>query len=346
MFSAVFGFLLDTAKEKHFPKKENRSKIPNDRDVQSSTEDLMEQEADLDLFDACRMGNPNLVRRLLEDGRNPNARNENRQSPLHVAAESNHLRVVDNLLDFGAKLNVWDKNHDSPLTIASCKGHSKMITYLLKKGADVEIVDKNKHTALYLAAEKGHHYALTNLLKFGAIVNSSSDNQVTPLHIACRKGHTNIAHDLLMYGADVQCVDEDFNTPLHTTLLHIGDNSHCILVVEELLNRGALINKRNGEMKTPLCIASEKGLINVIPILMNAQADPNFSDNKNNLPLHLATKSNHLEIVEIVSKFSQNFDRCNAEGMTPRMFSQENEAMSKIFESFEGKGKYNSFTNF
>lgn len=263
-----------------------------------------------------------------------------------MAAEGNHLRVVDNLLDFGAKLNVWDKNHESPLTIASCKGHSKMITFLLKKGADVEIVDKNKHTALYLAAEKGHHYALTNLLKFGAIVNSSSDNQVTPLHIACRKGHTNIAHDLLMYGADVQCVDEDFNTPLHTTLLHMEDNSHCILVVEELLNRGALINKRNGEMKTPLCIASEKGLINVIPILMNAQADPNFSDNKNNLPLHLATKSNHLEIVEIVSKFSQNFDRCNAEGMTPRMFSQENEAMSKIFENFEGKGKFNSFTNF
>lgn len=343
---AILEYCEDTAKEKHFPKKENRSKIPSDRDVQSSTEDLMEQETDLDLFDACRMGNPNLVRRLLEDGRNPNARNENRQSPLHVAAEGNHLRVVDNLLDFGAKLNVWDKNHDSPLTIASCKGHSKMITFLLKKGADVEIVDKNKHTALYLAAEKGHHYALTNLLKFGAIVNSSSDNQVTPLHIACRKGHTNIAHDLLMYGADVQCVDEDFNTPLHTTLLHMGDNSHCILVVEELLNRGALINKRNGEMKTPLCIASEKGLINVIPILMNAQADPNFSDNKNNLPLHLATKSNHLEIVEIVSKFSQNFDRCNAEGMTPRMFSQENEAMSKIFENFEGKGKYNSFTNF
>lgn len=51
----------------------------------------------------------------------------------------------------------------------------------------------------------------------------------------------------------------------------------------------------------------------------------------------MATKSNHLEIVEIVSKFSQNFDRCNAEGMTPRMFSQENEAMSKIFENFEEK---------
>lgn len=67
----MFGFLLDTTKEKHFPKKENRSKIPSDRDVQSSTEDLMEQETDLDLFDACRMGNPNLVRRLLEDGRIP-----------------------------------------------------------------------------------------------------------------------------------------------------------------------------------------------------------------------------------------------------------------------------------
>lgn len=330
----MFGFLIDTAK------------IFSDRDVQSSKEDLMGQETDLDLFEACRIGNPNLVRRLLEDGKNPNVRNEKLQTPLHVAAEGSHLRVVDHLLVFGAKLNVWDKNHDSPLTIASCKGHSKVITAFLKKGADVEILDKNKHTALYLAAEKGHHYALTNLLKFGAVVNCSSDDQVTPLHIACRKGHTNIVHDLLMYGADVHCIDEDFNTPLHTTLLHMGDNSHWILVVEELLNMGALINKRNGEMKTPLCIASEKGLMDVIPILMNAQADPNLPDNQNNLPLHFATKNNHIAIVEIVSKFSQNFDRCNAEGLTSRMLSQENEAMSKIFENFERKGKYNSFTNF
>lgn len=49
----------------------------------------------------------------------------------------------------------------------------------------------------------------------------------------------------------------------------MGDNFYCIFVVEELLNRGVFFNKRNGEMKIFLCIVLEKGLINVIFILMN-----------------------------------------------------------------------------
>lgn len=49
----------------------------------------------------------------------------------------------------------------------------------------------------------------------------------------------------------------------------MGDSFYCIFVVEELLNKGVFINKRNGEMKIFFCIVSEKGLINVIFILMN-----------------------------------------------------------------------------
>lgn len=84
----------------------------------------------------------------------------------------------------------------------------------------------------------------------------------------------------------------------------MGDNFYCIFVVEELINRGVFINKRNGEMKIFFCIVLEKGLINVIFILMNVYVDFNFFDNKNNLFFYLVIKSNYLEIVEIVFKFS------------------------------------------
>lgn len=48
----------------------------------------MEEESIIDpFFRAWEIGNPKIVLRLLEEGRNPNLRNKKLQSPLHLASE-------------------------------------------------------------------------------------------------------------------------------------------------------------------------------------------------------------------------------------------------------------------
>lgn len=188
---------------------------------------------------------------------------------------------------------------------------------------------------MYVAARYGHRYALTTLLKFGALVNSTGDNIETPLHVACRKGYDEIVHDLLMYGADVHSVDKRGNTPLHTALLGMANKYHSSEIVENLLSRGALVNKKNNTAKTPLCIASENGLKDVTQILVKAFADTNLQDSENDLPLHLAIRNGHTDIVEIFLKSSNNIDRCNAKGITPRMLAKNHEDILKIVDAFE-----------
>lgn len=98
----------------------------------------MEEESIIDpFFRAWEIGNPKIVLRLLEEGRNPNLRNKKLQSPLHLASEGNFLRITEKLLLCGAEIDATDKNLDTPLILAARNGHWKIVSTLLNKGSNV-----------------------------------------------------------------------------------------------------------------------------------------------------------------------------------------------------------------
>lgn len=287
------------------------------------------------LLEASQTGNPNLVHRLLEEGANPNIRNEKLQTPLHLASEGNHQRVAQHLISYGAEINVIDENQETPLFLASRNGHWKIVTLLLSNAADPEIKTLNQHTPLYIAAKNGNWHALLHLLKFGANVNSPDDNQETPLHIACKDGNYKVVQELLTYGADVHYMDKDQNTPLHSTLLEMENKSFDASILEELLRRGSIVNKKNGNLKTPLSIAAEKGLYSATRKLLEAGADVSLTDSENNLPMHMACQNRHVEIVQELLKKSNDIDRCNAKQLTSRMLAKDVMGFAQVFEAAE-----------
>lgn len=314
------------------------NKVFDDHDL---TLEPMKQKSIVDpLFQAWEIGNPNLVLGFLEEGGNPNVRNEKLQTPLHLASDRNLLRIVEKLLLCGAEIDVVDKNFDTSLILASRNGHWKIIESLLHKGSNSEIRDRNNCSPLFITVKNKHGSALKSLLKFGALVNSTGNNQETPLHVASKNGSLEIVNNLLIYGADVHCIDNDGNTPLHAALLSLTDNYQRGEIVQKLLNRGSLVNIGNKTMKTPVCISSENGFKDVTEILVKASADINLSDYENDLPIHLATRNGHADIVEIILKCSNtsNIDRCNSKNVTPRMLAKLHEDILKMFEEFETKG--------
>lgn len=55
---------------------------------------------------ASDLGGLDAVRLLLEDGANPNVRNDKGQTPLHLASEWNHVERTRFLLECGADVDV------------------------------------------------------------------------------------------------------------------------------------------------------------------------------------------------------------------------------------------------
>ncbi|XP_056000947.1 serine/threonine-protein phosphatase 6 regulatory ankyrin repeat subunit A-like isoform X2 [Ostrea edulis] len=307
----------------------NTARVKSEQNENSSMETNLENT----LLTVCEMGNPNLARQLLERGENPNFRNDMLQTPLHLASERNHLRVVEQLLLHGAEVNAIDKNRETPLITASRRGNWKIVSAILKYGADVELCDTENHTPLYMAVERGHRRASSILLKAGANVNSNGHNSCTPLHIACSKGYLLIVKDLLSYGSDVHCTNRNQNTPLHSVLLCDQDELNRKSIIEDLVTNGAFVNKVNDRLKTPLCIASERGLLEATGNLLEAGADVHLTDDENNLPLHLASKNGHIEVVKELLQYCVDIDRCNVKGLTPRMLAAEQEDLLNLFDA-------------
>jgi len=75
------------------------------------------------------------VRRLLEEGADPNARNETGHSPLMIAAGNGRLAIAKALLEKGAEIDAERPDGATAAFSAALSGHPKVMLFLLKNGA-------------------------------------------------------------------------------------------------------------------------------------------------------------------------------------------------------------------
>jgi euchromatic histone-lysine N-methyltransferase len=58
---------------------------------------------------------------------------------LHAACSGGHLSVVHILLQAGVQLDVLDRDQNTPLMLAAVSNHNDIVKYLVKAGANVVI---------------------------------------------------------------------------------------------------------------------------------------------------------------------------------------------------------------
>lgn len=177
-----------------------------------------------------------------------NARDQNTETPLHVATDSDNFVVAKALLDAGAEIDPRNLYEWTPLYMAAKSLRVDIVRLLVARGADVNARDHVGFTSLITATrwgsrEAGVRQVVEIIIAGGADVNAkkpgggwgpAGNDGLTALQQAAENGFTSVVDLLIRAGADVNMTFADGRTPLYWAT----KNGHRD-IVELLIAHGA-----------------------------------------------------------------------------------------------------------
>lgn len=231
------------------------------------------------LFQLARHDRAEDVRRLLENGADPNhsddpgnvhleavsfmCRNEDvgedtpdgikfGRTACHMAAVRGHAGVVSALIAGGCNVNSVDHAGKTPLMRAAGTGFLETARLLVQAGADVNARDLRGATALLRAAGSGHGQVVRYLIESGAEVDALDCTGRTALLHAARGAHAEVVQALVSAGADVHLRDATGDDALSAAVqavvpedphapspFHVVREGQLLPVVTRLIDAGA-----------------------------------------------------------------------------------------------------------
>ena len=221
-------------------------------------------------------------------------------TPLHVAAAHNHVECAELLLNNGAKHTLTiSPSMSCPLHVACRFNSLACVVLLINRGADVNAVNGEGWAPLFLAVRSGYTKCTEVLVTSGALVDmklqppgqerpreaEEGTDGLVPLHFAARHGQLECIKVLLAHGANVNATASTSRlTPLHMAVCR-SNHASC---VHQLAAHAADVNMSDRFGNTPLHIASRKGYVESVEILLQAGASPYALNKDDKRPFDLA----------------------------------------------------------
>lgn len=221
---------------------------------------------------------------------------------LFIMAFTNSVRLYDTKLAdyFYSKILVdkMRKPFDADLlglNVAIRKGMTNFVKKLLSYK---NIAMSGIQAALYTAANEGSTAIVRYLIEYGANVNHYYAGKGSLLFIAIAKGYDEIVRILLKARADVDKPCFGSNTPLLIAVSYGRDN-----IVQILLDAGADGNQSDPVLQlNPLQVASTKGYLSIVKLLVESGIYLNPQLEVENMPLYAAASNGHMEVVDFFLK--------------------------------------------
>jgi ankyrin repeat protein len=222
---------------------------------------------------AAGRGCVGIVEMLIAAGGDVDARDVVGQTPLHRALEFRD--VMATLLRGGASIDARDSSGRTPLAVAVSSGRVETSLTLLDAGADARVNVAGESLA-FVAFEMRAFPGVERLLECGA-------DPGLLLHAAARLYVWGVC-GMLARRMDVNASDADGDTALH-----VAARSGS-LSARELINLGADLRARNHAGSTPLHAAVEGGSAGAASLLLAAGADAEARDDAGETALDLARR--------------------------------------------------------
>lgn len=258
---------------------------------------------------------------------------------LHAVKCSPYDAVKIILDDPATDLTKQGQDGLTPLLAASYEGREDIVLYLfLTKKADLGGTDQQKRNLLHLAALKGHlgviqnignNLRKSNVRLWEKLLEAQDDLGMTPVHLAAQYGRADVLVYFLSTGINQNMLDGNGKSPLYWALknkqdraaevliaskrfninyqspwgmaaLHEGARGGHLDVVQALVEKGANLNIKDVDERTPLYWASERGHPEVVVFLLEQGADPTIMDADRRTILHRAARYGHTAVVKIL----------------------------------------------
>ncbi|WP_067270276.1 ankyrin repeat domain-containing protein [Mitsuaria sp. 7] len=153
-----------------------------------------------ELHVAARNDHAATVMKLLLEGVDPNVRDKQGNTALHVAIREESGKAFETLLKSpGTDVSAINQAGETPLMLAALKGQLDWARELVKRGA---LVNEPGWSALHYAAAGPNEHLVRWLVEQGAEIDARSDNGTTPLMMAAGYGGLSGAEVLIAAGAD------------------------------------------------------------------------------------------------------------------------------------------------
>uniref|UniRef100_UPI003F4B5BA9 ankyrin repeat domain-containing protein n=1 Tax=Brachyspira catarrhinii TaxID=2528966 RepID=UPI003F4B5BA9 len=184
---------------------------------------------------------------LIKLGADIDNTNANFKTPLHYIIENNSDRLIESvnlLLSKKANPNIKDKNGNTALHLAVMNAHKskkeyiEVINALIKNNANVNILNDKNQLALNIAVIN-NDTEISNIL-----INAKSElnnmyNGSAPIHIAIKNNNIAITDTLLLNGADVDIKDSKGYSPLA-----IAVENNNLEICRKLIRNNAAVDSK------------------------------------------------------------------------------------------------------
>ncbi len=313
IFAGFAGILLFSGCASTSPASDSKKQSPQELIRQNRIEEAkqefmmpsdinaMDEDGNTVLHLAAQIDDADLVTYFIIKGADPELKNYEGDTPLHVAIRNNSIEAAKALTSVSNTLFSRDAEGLTALDLGLASNEEYYDIFITTKAGEVRDVDGQ--TLVHYFVRTKNLKAVKQCITKGLPISEKDDNGKTPLDVAFEnlddEDFVEIAAELIMGGADevetefsyfqdamlarnVNHRFDDGQTPLHLAAI-MGHNA----IAKYLLENDADTTVQDSSGATPLHEAVRYGNVEIARALLNSGADVNAKDNLGKTPVML-----------------------------------------------------------